>query len=106
MTSERSVSQRVLSHGCGETRFAFQRRDLEIAPRLLGMFHVINVGRMTDRLCLRLPSAAQVSAPPCRLFCLLLICGLLGLAFRVSAEEAGPYPRISEEAFKARLPFF
>ncbi len=31
---------------------------------------------------------------------------LLGLNCFAGAEEVGPYPRITEEAFKARLPFF
>ena len=36
-------------------------------------------------------------------FCALQVLGLITFA---SAEEATPYPRIGEEAFKARLPFF
>ena len=36
----------------------------------------------------------------------LLFCILLAVALRVGAQDSGPYPRISEEAFKARLPFF
>ena len=35
-----------------------------------------------------------------------LLCIILAMALRVGAEDATPYPRISEEAFKARLPFF
>ncbi len=37
---------------------------------------------------------------------LLFSCILLAVALRIGAEESGPYPRVSEEAFKARLPFF
>jgi dienelactone hydrolase len=39
-------------------------------------------------------------------FRVLLVCVIVCIALRVGAEEATPYPRISEEAFKARLPFF
>jgi dienelactone hydrolase len=37
---------------------------------------------------------------------LLLGCGIPYLPCHVQCEELSPYPRISEEAFKARLPFF
>ena len=36
----------------------------------------------------------------------VLLLAIMLAAFRVGAQEAEPYPRISEEAFKARLPFF
>lgn len=39
-------------------------------------------------------------------FCLVVTCGFCGPTFPALAEDAAPYPRISEEAFKARLPFF
>lgn len=39
-------------------------------------------------------------------FRVLLVCVIVCIALRVGAEEATPYQRISEEAFKARLPFF
>src|SRR5438876_1040449 len=42
----------------------------------------------------------------CLLLCLICGCGTTYPAFRARCEEAVPYPRISEEAFKARLPFF
>lgn len=37
-----------------------------------------------------------------------ILCGCLLIPFALTAraDEAGPYPRISEEAYKARLPFF
>src|SRR6266849_1062658 len=37
---------------------------------------------------------------------LLLGWAMAAAAGETSSEEAAPYPRISEEAFKARLPFF
>ncbi len=42
-----------------------------------------------------------------RVLCWVVVaCGFCGLAFIARAEDATPYPRISEEAFKSRLPFF
>ena len=40
------------------------------------------------------------------LFCIAVACACLTPAFSARAEDAVPYPRISEEAFKARRPFF
>ena len=40
------------------------------------------------------------------LFCVAAVCLFSNPTFSASAEDAVPYPRISEEAFKARLPFF
>jgi len=37
---------------------------------------------------------------------LFLVCGLAPLRVALYGQEAAPYPRITEEAFKARLPFF
>jgi dienelactone hydrolase len=42
----------------------------------------------------------------CFLLCLILASEVAYPRFRAYGEEASPYPRISEEAFKARLPFF
>jgi dienelactone hydrolase len=36
----------------------------------------------------------------------LLLCVMFAVALYAGAQEAAPYPRISEEGFKARLPFF
>jgi len=36
----------------------------------------------------------------------LILLSIIGLALCATAEDTSPYPRISEEAFKARLPFF
>jgi len=52
-------------------------------------------------------SAGRIAAPrgPLLLGC-LLVCAA-ALAVRLArAEDTNAYPRISEEAFKARLPFF
>ena len=40
------------------------------------------------------------------LFCLAVACGFSISTVTAGTEETNAYPRISEEAFKARLPFF